>query len=220
MSFYDVDFTVFWKNLLPSRKRLAKYLALGDPLTLPLQWNHDLFFTDYLSGAVYDNYDSLISYVPGNRVIYTDRSVYECILSTTGNDPSNELYWILIQTIFIGVRERELSTAQVISFESILNRYFQTPVGPQIYITNGTYISNCFIIGITETESSAIHVNESEDEEAIYSAANYGGIDYIIHVPNVVWTPLAGNDPDREAIVRSVADIYNLAGKIYSVVNY
>jgi hypothetical protein len=40
---------------------------------------------------------------------------------------------------------------------------------------------------------------------------------YTIFVPLAKFNSLAGNDVDRENIIRNFADIYNLAGLIYDV---
>lgn len=41
------------------------------------------------------DYDNTTAYIVGDRVVYTN-SVYECILNSTGNLPTNATYWILL----------------------------------------------------------------------------------------------------------------------------
>jgi hypothetical protein len=68
-------------------------------------------------------------------------------------------------------------------------------------------------------EYSSVMPNNSQYQQN-FLVNNYtvsDGFAYTIYVPLAVWTPLASNDTDRENLIRSFADKYNLAGMIYDV---
>lgn len=219
-SIYDITFSGLWEQVLPSRKRLATWLAMGAALLTPLQWLRDNFFDRYADGSSDPAYSGVTAYISGDRVIYTDRAVYECILASTGNDPSDTTYWIKIQENFIGLRERAHYNSQKIVLEYALNRWFGVTSAPLIYIENNVLINNSMIIGVDETETSAVALNENESLDAVGPTGTNNGTAFTIYVPAAVWNPLAATDLQREAIIKSFADQYVLAGITYDCIYY
>lgn len=219
-SIYDITFSGLWEQVLPSQKRLATWLAMGAVLLSPLQWLRDNFFARYADGSSDAVYSSVTAYLPGDRVIYTDRAVYECLLASTGNNPSDTTYWIKIQDVFIGLRERSHYNSQKIVLEYALNRWFSVTSAPLIYIDNNALVNNAMLVGIDEPETSTIAINENESLDAVGLTASNNGTAFTIWVPTAVWNTIAASDPDRTSIIKSFADQFVLAGITYDCDNY
>lgn len=193
-------------------------LAWGAVLTAPIQTLHDLIFNEYADGSNAFPYNNATSYVVGDEVIYTDRGVYQCIVNSTGNLPSDAAFWALISDNYIGVRERIKYSSQKLTFEFGLNRWFQAT---GIFITNNDSTSTTFTMG--ETGEFSSFMPNSDRYQKDYLTNDYlvpTTNNYTINVPVAVFDPLASNDTDRENIVRDFADKYNAAGMIYNVVKF
>ncbi len=191
-------------------------LAWGKVLSKPLQYLRDLIFEDYANGSNYLLYDNSTVYVIGDRIFYLDRGVYECILATLGNLPTDTTYWRKINDNYIGVRERILYNAQKMTFEWGLNRWF---ICSGIYITNNSLALSGFLMGETGEYSSTL-VNIANPSYLINDFVLGGIYSYTIYVPTAVFNSLGTTNTERENIIRSFADNYNLAGMLYNVVPY
>ena len=139
MGFYDITYSQQIKNLLPSNKRKEKIIAFIQALVKPIQWLRDALFSTYLNGFIGDKWDNSTEYIYGQRVIYIDGGVYECVQTCTGITPTNTDYWANVTESWIGLNERVNYNSQKLILEYALNRYFETsffppPLSSQIYI--------------------------------------------------------------------------------------
>ncbi|MCD6017275.1 MAG: hypothetical protein K0S53_396 [Bacteroidetes bacterium] len=219
MSIFTVNFSGLWKNLTPPVLRKPVHQAWGDVLLEPVQYLRDLTFNDYADGSSYSPYTGTTTYVTGDRAIYTNRGVYESISGSTNVLPTDTNYWNLVNSNYIGVRERVKYNAQKMGFEHGLNRWFQCT---GIYINNNPILNTGLLMGNTGAYSSALS-NTSNPTSASYLINNYSGSTtncYTIYVPTAVYNGLGVTNIERENVVRSFADNYNLAGMIYNVVAY
>lgn len=224
MSIYQIDTTYVSEQLTPPKLRGVKLLAWLQMLLKPLSILFDINFLGYKLGSSDSDYSGATTYTFGNRVRYTDKSIYELIVSTsTGIDPTNTTNWIKINDVFIGCDERVKYNAQKLLFEYALNKFFLVPiVGSQIYIDNVTTFVTPFVMGNTGTYSSSMPTNSINQINFLGNAYNYtsGSYDYTIYVPTAIYTALGTDATNRENAVRNFADNYNLAGLIYEVVAY
>jgi hypothetical protein len=220
MSIFNVNFSQLWYDLTPPVLQKGVQLAWGETLLKPLQYLRDLTFEDYANGSSYPSYSGLSAYTTGDRIIFTDRGVYESISgSTSGITPTDTNSWLLINDNYIGVRERVKYNSQKMLYEYGLNRWFQCS---GIYIDNNSLIGSGFLMGNTGPYSSALS-NTSVPTSATYLQNTYSGATsncYTIYVPTPVFNNLAPTNIERENIIRSFADTVNLAGMTYNVVAY
>lgn len=215
MGIFTVTYSFLWETLYPPVLRLVKHLEWGKVLNRPVQFLHDSIFISYADGATDPDYSNVTAYVRGDRVIFTNRGQYEALVSTTGNDPTDANFWLLVNDNYIGVRERATYNSQKIIFENSLNRWFQTT---GIFITNNIVITNAFVMGATGPFSSAMSLNSINQVNFmgnVFTSSTEG--DFTIFVPLAKFNSLAGNDEDRENVIRSFANIYVLAGLEYDV---
>lgn len=213
-----MTFTTFWESLTPPLLRKAIFFAWGSVIVKPLQYFYELIFNEYADGSNALDYLGATAYVVGDRVVYTDRGVYECILASTGNLPTVATYWRKVSDNYIGARERIKYSSQKLLFEYALNRWFQTS---GIYILNLTGVAASFVMGATGAYSSVMPANSSNQKD--YLTAGYtvpSAFNYTIYVPTATFDALASNDTDRENIIRAFADRYNLAGLKYNVIKF
>lgn len=225
MGLYELDTDYIGEQLMPPRLRKPKHLAWLKVLLKPLYNLFNIDFKDYNLGAAYNVYDIGTAYVFGDRVIWTDKRVYECILANTGNLPSNTTYWLLCQDNFIGLDERIKYNSQKLLFEYALNKFFMVDPLPadQIYITNNFVdASNNFVMDDASDESSVMPLDSEFQEDFMDDTATYNTdiYDYTIFVPIAVFTALGDSNANREQTIRNFADLYNLAGMQYNVVSY
>jgi hypothetical protein len=221
MAIYDINFSTVWEKLTPPILRQIKTLAWGTVLLKPLQWLRDLFFIDYADGSSAEFYDSLISYIVDDKVYYTDRAVYICIAPSTGNLPTDTTYWRKILDNHIGARERVRYNSQKILFEHALNRWFNVYApDPLIYITNNTVSASPFLLGQTGQTSSNVSRSSIYSQYYLGNSPSYASNTFTIFVPLAVFNALAGNNTDRENIIRNFADRFVLSGMIYDVQTY
>ncbi len=270
MSIYDFNTDNFNQNFTPPTKRNTFVFAWGKVLLSGIQWLHDLFFTDYVTGNTdvkVSNYSAAITYsitdlvyyatngfiyecilsstgnAPTNvtyfqlksfavedRIRYVDKSVYECILANaTGVSPINTLYWIKIQDEFIGLLERTKTNSQILLFEYLLNKWFDTsynyPSVNDIFITNLPSDGTSFVYGVDESESSAVAISDTQQSEFIGSSFVLGAFNFTINIPLAVYDALSplettGTTTNKDNIVRQFADNYVCAGLHYSITPY
>lgn len=215
MSIFTVTYSFLWEMLYPPILRKAIQLAWGAVIEFPMQWLHNAIFTNYTNGATDPTYSNVTAYVKGDRVIFTNRGQYEAIVATTGNDPTDTAFWIKVNDNYTGIRERAVWNSQKIIFEDSLNKNFQTT---GIFINNNIKIINSFLMGNTGELSSLMpndSINQIDYMGNTFTPSTIG--DYTIFVPLAKFNSLAGNNTDRENIIRSFADVYNLAGMTYQV---
>lgn len=217
MSIFNVNFSQIWQTFTPPVLRKPIQLAWGETLLKPVQYMRDLIFVDYADGSVYNDYSPLSSYTPSDRVIYTDRGVYENHNSSVGFAPTDTAYWNKINDNYIGIRERVRYNSQKKLFEYSLNRWFQCT---GIYIENTPIQASFFTMGQTGTYSSTMSNGASNQFYMGNSYSANSTSSYTIWVPLTAYTGMSTVLTERENIVRSFADNYNLAGMFYSVSGY
>lgn len=218
---YFIYFALVWEKLYPPHLRKALHMAWGYVLTKPLQYLRDITFELYKDGSPYQRYDSLTNYVIGDRIYWSDRCVYEALSANIGIDPTDAVIWRKIVDNRIGVLERVRYNSQKMIFEYGLNRWFDIDSGdPQIYITRNSSTTSFLLGGQTGLTSSVLVNNSAYATSYLSNTFTYNAYNYTIYVPIAVYTALASNNTDRENVIRSFADRYNLAGMRYNVVSY
>lgn len=224
MSIYQIDTSYVSEQLTPPKLRSAKLLAWLKVLLKPLSNLFDINFLDYKLGSTVADYSGATAYSFGDRVRYTDKSIYELIVTTsTGIVPTNTTNWIKINDVFIGCDERIKYNAQKLLFEYSLNKFFLVPaIGDQIYIENQTTFETPFIMGNVGNLSSSMPTNSINQINYLGNAYTYtsSSYDYTIYVPIAIFTALGTDTTNRENAIRNFADTYNLAGLIYNVTTY
>lgn len=202
---YNVNFSNVWQNLMPSNKRLTKYLAWGKVLLYPLQWLHSRLFLDYKEGTIYLDWNNYTAYTKGTFVRYTNKSIYYCIQDTiAGIDPLQVDYWYKTQDNFIGVTERMKYNSQIILFEYALNKWFGLaflqPDGtiPVYTYTNDIDI-NSFLVSLNDNNSAYAVLSGSE-------ALQFVGLSFIEPVnKNIIY--ITTNNIDVNSFLVSSDDI-------------
>lgn len=228
---YDFDTEIIADNLIPEVKKKPKYIAWAYSLLRPIQLIWELLFRDYKNGSTYNLYNSLTTYNFGDRVINTNKSVYEATYldangvpqSFNGVDPTNTVFWTLVNDNFIGVEERLKYNSQIILLEYALNRWYMVDnTSDQIYIENNYNVNNAFVMGNSGQYSSAMANNSNAQNYFLGNAYTYPDVsyNYTIYVPLALFTTLGTSAANREYNVRSFVDKYNLAGIKYKVTTY
>jgi hypothetical protein len=229
-----INTDTFAVNFLPPKKRLPIYKAWTKTLVKPLQVLYNTMFGTFKDGNAAALYSGATAYAVGNQVKYTDKSVYQCWVASTGNLPTNTNYWFKIQDNFVGIEPRCKYNAQHILFEWALNEWFGTtfvnvPGDSDIYIDAGAADLGAFYVGLTETESSYVVFDEPEATAFVQALdLTTAGVSFTINVPiavaNALTTETANTVPNisanRENIIRQIADLYNYAGITYNVITY
>ena len=233
MSIYQIDADYVANQLTPPKLRNVKMVAWIKVLVAPLQKFFDVSFLGYKNGDTSLDYNNVTTYNFGDRVIYTDKSIYEATYtnplgvaeSFSGVIPTNTLAWTKINNVFIGSDERSKYNAQKLLFEYALNRFFRVAASPadQIYITNNFIDSGQnFLMNTGSNDSSLMPLNSMYqiDYMGLFPTYQTNTNDYTIFVPIAVFTALGDTNDNRENAVRNFADIYNLAGMRYDVQSY
>lgn len=229
MSIYDQDYELIEEQLSPPDKRLPKWLAWLNSLMAPMQWVRDLFFESFVSGSPASLYSGATSYVLGDRVRFTDFSVYECILATTGNDPTDTTYWIKIQQVWMGSDERVMYTGQKLSLEYFLNRWFGTTFIQPVYnppsSNSDIYLEENqeafgFIQFTTEDFCSQQFTEEPNTLDFMYTTYAAYLNDFTVNIPLAVYNALGPDDPTRTAAVRQQVSKYSIFPAVYNIVTY
>ena len=225
---FNINFSGLTTQLTPPILRNSKMLAWFKALSQPLQINNGLF-NDYISGSTYSAYSSSITYSATNRVIASDRAVYEALSGNTGISPiTGTTYWINVNDDAIGAEERSKYNAQIIDLEWALNRLYQQttlPTNPlywsganhtnQIYIENILIQTPSFLLGNSGGVSS--YISNSSANASSWIPNHFSGLsqtEFLVNVPLAIWTGTT------VPIIRSYVDRYNLAGISYSATSY
>lgn len=230
MAIYDYDNQVVGEQLTPPVLRNTKQLAWINTLTAAVQNLWSLVFEDYRIGSSYSDYNGATTYDFGDRVIWDDKCIYEATYtnslgvaeSFSGEAPSNTVFWTKVNEIFIGSDERVKYSAQKLLFEYALNKFFRIAASPadQIYIQNNFIdTGDVFVMDTDSAESSVMPLDSFYQEDYMDLTATYatGIYDYTIFVPISDYTLLGAS---AEAIIRTFADKYNLAGMQYDIQTY
>jgi hypothetical protein len=192
-------------------------------------------FGTFKDGNAAALYSGATAYAVGNQVKYTDKSIYQCWVASTGNLPTNTNFWFKIQDNFVGIEPRCKYNAQHILFEWALNEWFGTtfvnvPGDSDIWIGPGSPSDVVLYVGFTEVNSSLIVYGNNEAQTFIQAIniANTGD-EFTINVPigvaNALTIPPATDiapniSANNENIIRQIADLYNYAGITYDVITY
>ena len=217
MAIYDYDNQIVGEQLTPPVLRTAKQLAWINTLTAAIQNLWSLIFEDYRVGSVYPDYGFFTQYYVGDRVLFADKSIYECISNSLNISCLDTTKWVKVNDIFIGSDERVKYSAQKLLFEYALNKFFITS---GIYITNNFIdVGDVFVMDTDSTESSVMPLDSFYQEDYMDLTATYasGIYDYTIFVPIADYTLLGSS---ANAIIRTFADKYNLAGMQYDIQTY
>lgn len=203
-------------DLSPPLRRLPKWLAWLLCLFNPIQWDHDLLFTNgYSDGSSAANWVSGNTYAYAARVVDVDYQVYECknltgVTSTT-NPHLDAANWFKVLDTFIGSRERSYYNGNLLMLEYILNRYFQVGSivlpwsGPiksgankQIYLVNtNNAVSNFWLSNGSAGALTSFMPNKSNFSQNYlgnaYNAFSKYGFD--IYCPSAIATAIGNNQP-------------------------
>jgi hypothetical protein len=217
MAIYDYDNQIVGEQLTPPVLRTAKQLSWINTLTAAVQNLWSLIFEDYRVGSVYPDYGFFTQYYVGDRVLFADKSIYECISNSLNISCLDTTKWVKVNDIFIGSDERVKYSAQKLLFEYALNKFF---ISSGIYITNNFIdVGDVFVMDTNSTESSVMPLDSFYQEDYMDLTATYasGIYDYTIFVPIADYTTLGSS---ANAIIRTFADKYNLAGMQYDIQTY
>ncbi len=217
MAIYDYDNQIIGEQLTPPVLRTTKQLAWINTLTAAIQNLWSLIFEDYRVGSVYPDYGFFTQYYVGDRVLFADKSIYECISNSLNISCLDTTKWVKVNDIFIGSDERVKYSAQKLLFEYALNKFF---ISSGIYITNNFIdVGDVFVMDTDSTESSVMPLDSFYQEDYMDLSATYasGIYDYTIFVPIADYTSLGSS---ANAIIRTFADKYNLAGMQYDIQTY
>ncbi|MES2382614.1 MAG: hypothetical protein V4538_16315 [Bacteroidota bacterium] len=223
MTIYDINYALQTEILLPPDKRKPKFISFFKAFTIVLQIIRDRFHNDYADGFTGDKWDVLVAYSIGDKIRYIDRSVYECILPTlAGIVPTNSVYFVKTQEIYIGLRERLRYNSRKMVLEYILNKWFDVDVSPadQIYITNNNIYGTAFVMGESGETSSLLANDSIYSTTYLGNAYSFGDNAFTIYVPVLVFNALDPDPTNAENIIRAQADKYVIAGIIYNIVTY
>lgn len=209
---------------MPPSKRLPRYLAFIYTLMKPLQYLRDRYLGDYLYGATYPYWATATAYILEERILFYNNCVLECIVPHTSGGTIDLTKFKVIQQFKGGVFERLNYNDQKMVFEAVLNKYFDyyAVPGQPIYITRVPLEAPGFYVSSREDLCSSV-TNRQDKQFYFVSSTDYytySTTSFIIYVKLAQYNALAATNPEREAIVRSVADIVNSAGFYYQVATY
>lgn len=223
MSIYNYDNQIIAEQLTPPVLRNSKFLQWLYVITNPIQRIYKNVFSNYKDGDVSSAYDPTVTYNIFDTVIFTDNSVYECIVNgTVGIDCLNTNNWNKINDTYIGMDERIRYTSQTITLEYILNKNFNN-IGftNQIYIINNQISSTYFLMGRGAVYSSDL-VRVSSSASTFMGTHGSFPIQYNMTVmfPAALYASLDSDPSNQNLIVRNIVDKYILAGIKYNIQTY
>lgn len=228
---YDIDYDQCINDLYPTNKRLPimlnKEYALMSGVSF-IQKLHSYF----IFGTIESNYDSTINYAFGSLVIFQRKVYYRNEIVegyAIGQNPTTS-YWSLALNDFIGASEKAYFGPGKMVLEYALNRIFQTtfrqPIGisppnSDIYIVNNITNQPQFYIGIDDSESSYVVLNDTEANQYItYSDLDSTIKNFSVMAPNAVLIALDSDPVKAKAIIGSVVTRYKLSGYTFNVIGY
>jgi hypothetical protein len=220
MSIYNYDNEIVAEQLTPPVLRNPKMLGWLYTLTYAIQNKWSLIFEDYKTGSTYSDWNLLTTYSVKDRVIWTDKSIYECIKATLAGDaPYDAEYWVKVNDLFIGMDERIKYTSQKLIFELALNTFFKTT---GIFITNNFVNANTnFVMGGSSSTSSVMPLNSINQIDYMGYSPYYliYPYDYTINFPLADFTAL-GTATESDLIIKNFADKYNIHGMQYNIATF
>ena len=234
MSVYQINENILALSLLPVDKRQPILSAYITDLLSQSQYLNDKDMV-FIYGATFGYYATASSYGNGDRVIgglYYNNATFQSITASNINNSLTDLnYWEPFSDNFIGVSERYNFTAQHVTFEYALNRWFNTtfrqPTGvtawgvrSDIYIDDNSSAMGPFLMGPDDDYSSTMGYDTSSafmspdapyDPGFVFFPTNY-----------TIWVPAAvfATFPGGTSSVTGFADKYNYAGISYTVATY
>lgn len=240
-SIYSQSEAQIANDLLPPLRRFTKFKTWLTVLLSPIQWLHDLIFTDYYAGSSAVLWVTGTNYVYGDRVKDTDYKIYE-LMTVAGLTPStvaphfDPTNWVQVLDTFVGVGERIKYTGQRIILEYVLNKYFSVGStalpwingtnpshSTQIFITEGTIFTGFWLTNTNNILTGYMSNANSAQKFFMANSPTFNPNTFIIHVPTAVDAAITANQVSgvtAEDVIRSVADKYVQAGKLYSYVTY
>ena len=235
MGQFDATFGTIISKIIPPILRQPKMLAWFRSLVIPIQQLHDFIFGSYQNGFVGSKW-SAGTYTIGANVQYKDGAVYQCIVPTTINEPSQSTDWMLIQSNFIGAQERAQYNGQKLVLEYALNKWFDTTFKQPTSYSGGTYLpkSDIYIVNNANEIGSmwmakddtvgipnAYMANDDLYNE-FFMGNSYGVTEFhfTIMIPTAVWTALGADAPTRNGQIMDFANNYVIAGVTYNIVTY
>lgn len=223
MSIYNYDNQIIAEQLTPPVLRTTKFLQWLYVITNPIYRIYKNVFSNYKDGDVSSPYDPTVTYNIFNTVVFTDNSVYECIVNgTVGIDCLNTNNWNKINDTYIGISERIYYTSQIITLEYILNKHFNN-IGAtnQIYLINNSISSTYFLMGTSGIYSSKMPRNGALSSTFMGLTPSYP-IQYnmTIMFPIALFTSLDPSSSNQNLIVRNLVNKYILAGITYNIQTY
>lgn len=228
MSFYDFDAEIVAEQLTPPVLRQPKQLAWLKVLARPIQWLWQLIFEDYSTGVSYLDWANIFAYNAGDRIVWTDKSVYEAkvthISISGSNEPTGNVdsadTWLKVQDKHTGADQRARYNSQIIVLEHILNKWYRIPTtDPQIYIENNVN-TNGFLMGTVGVYSSKIPNNSVFMADYLWNTPDFSSTDFTVFVPVAFFATLGDTAQNRENNVRRIVDQYRIAGITYTVTTY
>lgn len=196
-------------------------------------------------GSVTYVYGDRVIYI--DNAVYEMQNTAGLISAVSPNlDNTN---WTKILDIFIGVRERARYNGDKLILEFALNRYFMvspfsamewgvswsggvptaesTPPYTQIYISNTNNAASNFWLSDGGVGALTSYMSAGFGQKYFLgnSYSTYSPFAFNIYVPTAVYAQIEANQVPGsgitgEDVIRSVADKYVQAGKLYSVIQY
>ena len=224
MNLYKLDTTRFASDILPNVARVEPdKSALKSVLVVAK--NTNIIFNDKLEGA--DLFSGVViwavgTYSMGNKVIYfNDGSVYECIVNSTTDIPTNGTSWLKIAESFIGYNESKNFNGSKKILEYALNRRFFTqfynaPSNSDIYVDPTISVPYPFHCG------DGVGISSGSFDGVGFEGAPDGftpafDSSFTIFIPVALSVDL-GVEYDK--IIRTFVNKYITAGVSYTITTY
>lgn len=220
---YDYDNEIVAEQLTPPVLRNNIFLSWLNVITKPIQTLWFTIFNDYKIGSDYDLFDAGTAYAIGERVIYEDKRVYECIKASLAFLPTDTEHWVLINDNFIGVDERIKYTSQIIILEYALNKWYQVAnVDDQIYLDDFSNVSMQFVLGEGSATSSLMPNNSVNQIQYMGNYPQFAvtSYDFIVYVPIALFNSLGTNYSNRYNNISNFVKKYTLSGIKFEIDTY
>lgn len=187
---FDIDFSIQQELLICPSKRGQVTLDLMRCVADELQYSRDIILGDYKVGATYSAYSGATTYNQYDRVIFTDKGVYEARTITVGIDPAGDplsaTNWSKKVDLYIGVDERKMYNGVIGILTRALNKWFGATSPALIYLVNN----------------------------------NTAGSGFDLYVPLALYNALGPTNPERSRVIFQFTEKYAVAGQSYAIVTY
>jgi len=222
---FSVDSDQMMSDLLPPEKRSDENKSFLIGLIAGFKRIYSYFLL--MMNGDSSSWWSAGTYTLGQRVKYkNDGAVYECIVASTTNIPTNSTDWLKVNKSFIGFGESTNFSSGRLSFEYAINKRFgltyRDPVSgtSDIYVNTQTVINPPFIVidlATTPTIGSSVTYSDHSDTYLIDAATISTSPDFILYFPVTSYTALG---VDAENIVRQFVDKYCPCSLLYTIQTY